>query len=129
MPSVKSLIVLLIGLTITPISGCSKSSQEKVADKKTLPETPEELVSAKDLYDANCGSCHDISRDGAPRLGFKRVWEKRIAQGKEVMVANAIEGIGLMPAKGENPDLTEGDISSIVDYIIYRANLNIPAKR
>ena len=84
---------------------------------------------AEKLYTANCGSCHDSSRDGAPRLGFLRAWQKRIDQGKQTLITHATEGIGLMPPKGENPDLTDSEIASIIDYMIYRANLNIPARR
>lgn len=33
-----------------------------------------------------------------------------------------------MPPKGDNPDLTDEQIAEVVDYMIYRARLDIPAK-
>lgn len=125
----RPLKLTLLCMLLVAVSGCSQSRSQKAVDKKTIPETPKEFVVAKNLYTANCSTCHDTSRDGAPRLGFLRAWQKRIDQGKQILVTHATEGIGLMPPKGENPDLTESEIASIIDYMIYRANLNIPAQR
>ncbi|MEM6654729.1 MAG: c-type cytochrome [Planctomycetota bacterium] len=80
------------------------------------------------MYDAKCAPCHDTATQwSAPRLGFLPAWKRRLAQGEEVLVQHAIEGIGEMPPKGDNPDLTDGDIRQIVAYMVYRAKLNIPA--
>lgn len=115
-------------LTLTLLTGCTGGADEVAKDDGGLPPTPAEHQSGEATYDANCGSCHDVSREGAPRLGYLRAWEKRIAQGQDTLVAHAIEGKDLMPPKGDNPDLTDEQIAEVVDYMIYRARLDIPAK-
>ncbi|MEM9186323.1 MAG: c-type cytochrome, partial [Planctomycetota bacterium] len=92
-----------------------------------LPATPAAFVAAEALYDAKCSACHDTSREGAPRTGFLRAWSRRLDQGEEALAQHAIEGIGLMPPKGDNPELTDEEILSIVRYLVYRAKLDIPA--
>jgi len=42
----------------------------------------------------------------------------RLGKGKEVLYANAIKGIGAMPAKGGRPDLSDKLIKFGVDYIL-----------
>lgn len=92
-----------------------------------LPPTPTEFVAGKTLYDDSCAACHDVSQESAPRLGFMPAWQRRIDQGIDVMVKHVIEGYHEMPPRGDNPDLTDEEIASIVDYMVYRAELNIPA--
>lgn len=110
------------------LAGCgSPHSAAGGGDK--LPPTPTEFAEAKTRYDANCGSCHDTSREGAPRLGYLAAWKQRLEQGEPTLVLHAIEGKGLMPPKGDNPDLSDENIAAVVSYMVYRAGLDIPAGR
>jgi len=45
-----------------------------------------------------------------------------LSKGKAKLYANAINGIGAMPAKGGRPDLSEKLIEMSVDYILESAN-------
>ena len=45
-------------------------------------------------------------------------WKERLSKGKEKLYANAINGIGAMPAKGGRSDLPDNLIEMSVDYII-----------
>ena len=49
-------------------------------------------------------------------------------RGEESLVRSAIDGLDLMPPKGDNPGLTDDEIRTIVGYMVYRAKLDIPAK-
>lgn len=114
--------IMAVGCSSPPPSGGESSEPQ-------LPKTPAEYVAGKELYDASCANCHDKTTQwSAPRLGFLRAWKSRLEQGEDQLVANAIAGIGEMPPKGDNPDLTDDDIRSIVQYMMYRAELDIPAK-
>ena len=112
-------------LSLLCLLGCGDSPQP--TGNEGLPPTPEEFSDGQTVYEANCGSCHDSSRDGSPRLGFLRAWSKRLEQGETVLAQHAREGIGLMPPRGDNPQLTDEEILSAVRYMVYRANLDIPA--
>jgi cytochrome c5 len=52
----------------------------------------------------------------------KSLWEKRIAQGKEVLYKHAIGGYtgsaGMMPAKGGNASLKDEEVKAAVDYMV-----------
>ena len=121
----RSLLVCLLALFLI---GCNSAEQvAPTGQKKELPLTPAEHANGEALYVQNCSPCHDTSRDGAPRLGFKTAWKRRTRQGQEVLVQSAIQGIGLMPPRGDNPDLTNEQIAEIIGYMVYRAELDIPA--
>lgn len=92
-----------------------------------MPVLPANFETGKATYDAGCASCHDSSRDGAPRLGFLAAWKRRLDKGEEQLISNAISGIELMPPRGENPDLTDEQVAGAVRYMMYRAKLDIPA--
>jgi cytochrome c5 len=82
---------------------------------ETVAKTGEEVVKG------GCAMCHEAGLMNAPKLGDKAQWEPRIAQGYETLVKHAVEGIRTMPAKGGNPDLTEGEIASAVAVMANQA--------
>jgi cytochrome c5 len=55
--------------------------------------------------------------NGAPKIGDKAAWGPRIAQGKDTLYKDAIQGKGSMPPKGGTtwPDAT---IKMTVDYMV-----------
>ncbi|CAG0951655.1 Cytochrome c-555 [Methylophilaceae bacterium] len=81
------------------------------------------------VYEKNCLACHTSGALGAPMLGNKAAWGPRIAQGYETLIKHAIEGIRQMPARGGNPDLTDGEIANAVAYMANEAGarFNPPA--
>lgn len=70
------------------------------------------------VYKKACAMCHKGGIAGAPKTGDKAAWVPVIAQGKEVIYSNAINGKGSMPAKGGRKGLTEAEIKAAVDYMI-----------
>lgn len=117
-----------MGLGLACLAGCHDGAQPAgQAAEPILPPTPAEFVAGQSVYEANCATCHDTSRDGAPRLGYLPAWSRRIEQGRQTLVEHAIEGLDLMPPRGDNPELTDEEIENAVKYFLYRAELNIPA--
>jgi len=74
------------------------------------------------VYQASCVACHDAGIAGAPKLGDKGQWAKRIAKGLDALYASSVNGIqgtaGVMPAKGGNPALSNAEVKAAVDYIV-----------
>ncbi len=74
------------------------------------------------VYKTACAACHSAGIAGAPKSGDKTAWAPRIAQGKDTLYKHAILGFqgknGVMPAKGGNSSLADGDVKSAVDYMI-----------
>ena len=80
-----------------------------------------EGAGAQKTYDAVCGMCHNAGVAGAPKVGDKAEWTKRLAQGKDTLYASAIKGKGAMPARGGNPSIADADIRAAVDHLLATA--------
>jgi cytochrome c5 len=78
------------------------------------------VVAAKspvDLYNGVCMACHAAGVAGAPKLGDKAVWEPRMAQGLDGLVASAIQGKGVMPPKGGS-SYSDEEMRSVIEYML-----------
>ncbi len=71
-----------------------------------------------------CAGCHKSGAGGAPMLtatGFGA----RAGKGMDMLHQHAIEGFqgtaGVMPAKGGNPSLTDGQVKATVDWMMKQA--------
>lgn len=77
------------------------------------------------IYQAACVACHDAGIAGAPKLGDKGQWAKRIAKGVDTLYASAVNGSqgsgGVMPPKGGNLALSNAEVKAAVDYIVARS--------
>jgi len=75
---------------------------------------------AEQKYMASCFACHSTGAAGAPKVGdgMTAEWEPRLEKGMDAVVANAINGINTMPAKGLCFDCTDDDLRALVEYMI-----------
>jgi cytochrome c5 len=84
----------------------------------TITASGAALADGAATYKQACQACHMTGAAGSPKLGDKAAWEPRIAQGKDALYANAINGKGTMPAKGGRADLSDDAVKAAVDYMI-----------
>lgn len=75
-------------------------------------------VDAKGTYQSACFACHGTGAAGAPKLGDKGAWKKRIAQGKSTLYSHALKGFKGMPPKGGRSDLSDAVVKAVVDYMV-----------
>lgn len=75
-------------------------------------------MSGDQVYQQVCASCHTSGVMNAPMLGDANAWKTRLKKGTETLYANAINGIGAMPAKGGRADMADDAIKAAVDYLI-----------
>ena len=75
---------------------------------------------AEQKYMASCFACHSTGAAGAPKVGAGMMseWEPRLEKGLDAVVANAINGVNAMPAKGLCFDCNEDDIRALVEYML-----------
>ena len=74
--------------------------------------------SGKDIYNSVCMSCHMSGAAGAPITGEANQWSDRLAKGNDTLYSNAINGIGVMPAKGGLMSLSDDEVKLAVDYML-----------
>ncbi len=74
--------------------------------------------SGEQIYNASCFACHGAGIAGAPVLGDKDAWASRIANGMDTMMANALNGINAMPARGTCMDCSDEEIKATVQYMV-----------
>ena len=76
------------------------------------------------VYNGLCVNCHGIAALAAmiPQTGDAAAWGPRIEKGVDLLYENAINGytgeLGMMPAKGGNPALSDDEVKAAVDYIV-----------
>jgi cytochrome c5 len=81
----------------------------------------------KTIYDGLCVNCHGIAALATmiPQTSDAVAWEARIAKGIDTLYSNAINGftgdMGMMPAKGSNPALSDDEVKAAVDYIVNKS--------
>lgn len=76
------------------------------------------------IVKGQCAKCHEMGKDGAPRIGDRPAWTPRLAKGLDSLVASAIHGHGPMPARGGMPDLSDQQIRGA---ILYMFSYGLPA--
>lgn len=76
------------------------------------PRDPEEL------YTSVCAGCHTSGALGAPKIGDAADWSARLGKGLDQVIANAINGVNSMPAKGTCATCSDDDISNTVKYMV-----------
>jgi cytochrome c5 len=74
-------------------------------------------TTGEDAFKQVCSACHGAGINGAPKAGDKAAWAPRIAQGKDTLYHDALNGKGAMPPRGGTnwPDAT---VKMAVDYMV-----------
>lgn len=74
--------------------------------------------SGKDIVATACNACHGSGVLGAPKIGSGE-WAARLEEkGLDMLVSNAINGIGSMPARGTCADCSDDEIKASVEYML-----------
>jgi cytochrome c5 len=83
-------------------------------------ESPAQSVerSGKEVVETSCFACHGSGANGAPKIGDKKAWAKRTAQGLTSLTASALKGIRQMPPHGGNTTLTDTEIERAITYMV-----------
>ena len=106
----------------------SEASEDVIEEDAMVADAPTEQSAGSNdgesVYNGLCVNCHGIAALAAmiPQTGDSVAWSPRIEKGVDVLYANAINGytgeMGMMPAKGGNPALSDDEVKAAVDYII-----------
>ena len=72
----------------------------------------------KQVVNEVCSSCHAKGLKGAPKIGDKKAWSARAAQGLTSLTDHALKGIREMPAHGGASNLSDLEIARAVTYMV-----------
>jgi cytochrome c5 len=64
-----------------------------------------------------CAACHATGAAGAPKIGDKAAWAKRMGGGLGNMLKTAIAGKGSMPARGGASDLSDYELARAIVHM------------
>jgi cytochrome c5 len=82
----------------------------------------------REVVEQVCSACHVSGKDGAPKIGDFGAWAMRAKDGLGKLAANAISGVGKMPAHGSQPKLSDLEISRAVAYMVSASHASDPSK-
>lgn len=74
--------------------------------------------SGEDIYNSTCFGCHGTGAAGAPKVGDVAEWSARTGKGLDVVISNAINGVGGMPPRGTCSSCSDDDIAATVKYMV-----------
>jgi cytochrome c5 len=81
------------------------------------PNAPRVEKTGEQVYNGVCMACHASGALGAPKVGDKAGWAKRIAKGLDGLTKTAIKGVGQMPARGGSPELSDTEVKRAIAYM------------
>ena len=81
-------------------------------------ESAAEAIDGGQVYNGLCMSCHDAGVAGAPVTGSDDMAQRASEKGIDTLVANAINGINVMPPKGGNPGLGDEQVRAAVEFML-----------
>jgi cytochrome c5 len=74
--------------------------------------------SGEQIVAAQCATCHEAGKSGAPKIGDRAAWIARARQGLDPLVASAMKGHGSMPARGGLAELSDAELRNAVVYML-----------
>lgn len=103
---------------IKPVGEVCLQGDESCAGKQAAVATA--ARSGEQVFNTACTACHSMpiaSALGAPAAFDTSVWSKRLEKGMDTTLANAINGINAMPAKGNCLDCSDDEIKAAITYM------------
>jgi cytochrome c5 len=97
--------------------GNQSGGKFKEPDAPTAPAVAGGARSGEQIVKQVCSNCHDSGKGGAPRIGDRAAWAKRVSHGVDAVTASAISGHAGMPARGGMASLTDAEMKSAVLYM------------
>lgn len=74
-------------------------------------------ANGKDVYNENCGVCHDEGKGGAPKIGDKEAWKPLIAKNMDVLIESTLNS-GDHPKNGGCKLCTTGELIEAIKYMV-----------
>lgn len=105
--------------TAAPADNAQTSTSDAMAAPSAMvaSATADPAIDGQAIYQTVCFACHGTGAAGAPKLEAA-AWTERLPKGVDGLVQSAINGIGVMPAKGGRSDLSDAEVRAIVEWMV-----------
>ena len=90
--------------------------QVYLAGAQVVDTGPKEPRTGEQVYKGACFACHATGALNAPKMGTAD-WKPRLAQGLDVLLKHAIEGIRSMPPRGTCGDCSDDEIAGAIKFM------------
>ena len=80
---------------------------------------PTSTRSGAQIVQNQCALCHGPGVGGAPRIGDRGAWNKRLSSGLDGLVRSAAIGKGGMPPRGGQSDLSDSELRAAVAHMLH----------
>lgn len=130
------IIVYVMGIQASHVEAGPSEAEDRAVRERIRPfgvslaidpNAPKVERTGEQVYNEVCSTCHGAGALGAPKFQDTAAWGKRIAQGYDTLLSHAIKGIGKMPARGGDPDLTDLEVARGVVYMANAAGAKFEA--
>ena len=91
------------------------SAETETAVEPTQAAAP---LPGEATYLQACAVCHAAGIGEAPIPGDNAAWSERLSKGRDALINSALSGIGIMPPKGGQSQLSDDEVVAAVDFII-----------
>lgn len=113
----KSLAVQVSAMSLLAVMSGSVSADTPTLGVMQLAQNSDGFEVER-VYMQSCWACHNSGAAGAPKVGTAADWAPRIEKGMDTLLANAINGVNAMPAKGLCFTCTDDDLRDLVQYMV-----------
>ena len=90
---------------------------EPAVVESAVVESAVAAFDAAATYQMSCFACHGTGAAGAPVLGDQEAWSERMEKGIDSVMANVMNGLNAMPAKGLCFTCSDDDLLALVEYM------------
>ncbi len=113
----KSLAVQISAMSLLAVMSGSVSADTPSLGVMQLAQNSDGF-DVERVYMQSCWACHNSGAAGAPKVGTAADWTPRVEKGMDTLLANAINGINAMPAKGLCFTCTDDDLKDLIQYMV-----------
>ncbi len=115
---IRNFTLLFIFSCATFLGACTSTTQPDAAGLTGNPfsnDIADEAVMGK--WARSCALCHVTGVADAPLVGDRAEWQRRLAQGEDVVMRNVLEGLNSMPPLGYCMACEISDFRAMIGYM------------
>ncbi len=98
-------------------SAAAETSSEPAKEAVTADIGP---IDGEAIVTATCFACHGTGILESPKIGDKKIWDKRLEANVDLdgLVQSAVKGKGAMPPRGGNAGLSDAQLKAAIEFMM-----------